>query len=128
MYLNKASKQQEKKTKHKKNKPHLKTASQWPPTKTTADQRQPDTFLIKSLNVSRPPSPFPKDTTPSGVKGEPGWEGALSISIAIETTQGMTLLCDSVDTECCYQDIQWNKTKVSHIHTGEKKILKGTIY
>lgn len=68
------------------------------------------------------PPPFPKDTAPSGVKGEPGPEGAMSISIAIETTQGMTLLCDSVDTECCYQDIQWNKTKVSRKHTGEKNI------
>lgn len=72
-----------------------------------------------------PPPPFPKDTTPSGVKGKPSWEGASSISIAMETTQGMTLLCDSVDTECCYQDIQWNKPKC-HAYTQEKKkYIKG---
>lgn len=51
---------------------------------------------------------------------EQGREGALSISIAIETTQGMMLPCDTVDTECCYQDIQWNKPK-SHAYTQEKK-------
>lgn len=45
---------------------------------------------------------------------------AFTISIAIETTQGMMLLCDTVDTECCYQDIQWNKPK-SHAYTQEKK-------
>lgn len=42
---------------------------------------------------------------------EPTGEGAFSFSIAMETTQGMMLLCDTVDTECCYQDIQWNKPK-----------------
>lgn len=66
------------------------------------------------------PCPPLKDTTPSGAEGEHGWEGALSISIAIEMTQGMTLLCNSVDTECCYQDIQWNKPKC-HAYIQEKK-------
>lgn len=122
MYLNKASKQQEKNRREREKKQAATENSKpMPPTKTTADQRQPDTFLIKSPNLSLPPTPFPKDTTPSGVKGEPGWEGVWSISIGIETTQGMTLLCDSVDTECCYQDIQWNKPKC-HAYTQEKKI------
>lgn len=50
-----------------------------------------------------------------------GAEVALSISIAIETTQGVMLLCDTVETECCYQDIQWNKPK-SHAYKQEKHI------
>lgn len=53
-------------------------------------------------------------------RDEHGGEGAFSISIAIEMTQGMMLPYDSVDTECCYQDIQWNKPK-SHAYTREKK-------
>lgn len=124
MYLNKASKQQEKRKQNKK-----KTSCNW---KHQADGHQPKQQLTKDNQIPSSSSllmcpflpplfPFPKDTTPSGVKGEPGWEGALSISIAIETTQGMTLLCDSVDTECCYQDIQRNKPKC-HTYTQEKKI------
>lgn len=42
-------------------------------------------------------------------RDEHGGEGAFSISIiAMETTQGTMLPCDTLDTECCYQDIQWN--------------------
>lgn len=61
-------------------------------------------------------------------RDEHGGEGAFSISIAIETTQGtMMLPCDNRGYRVLLPGHSVEQTKVSCIHTGEK-ILKGTIY
>lgn len=58
------------------------------------------------------PKSHPQDRIPSSYRTRGWWRvhggrvPSLHISVAIETTQGMTLLCDTMDTECCYQDIQ----------------------
>ncbi|CAJ1058701.1 Hypothetical predicted protein [Xyrichtys novacula] len=107
-----------------KNQAAPKTAIQSQQTKPTADQRQPETFFTTPpLTLAPPRTLHLQFIGAEGDKrrGEHCREGALSISIAIETTQGMMLLCDTVDTECCYQDIQWNKPK-SHAYTQEKNI------
>lgn len=79
-----------------------KTASQSQRTKPTTNQRQLETFFVT------PPHTPPGTLRPQLIgaendkcRDEHGGEGALSISIAIETTHGMMLLCDTVDTECC---------------------------
>ena len=87
------------------------------------NQRQLETFFTTPPNALQLPETLhPQIIGAEGDerRSEDGGEVALSISIAIETTRGMMLPRDTVDTECCYQDIQWNKPK-SHAYTQEKK-------
>lgn len=94
--------------------------------------RKPNQQLTKN---NWRPSPLPplmastilEDTTPSAYKSRVwralgrAWQGRCVVSWHCyrNDPEGLCSPCDSVDTECCYQDVQWNKPK-SHAYTQEK--------